>query len=107
LLKDRIREIRRDFEWSQEQLGARLGITKSAVSMIESGKTMNLKSETLARLTSKTGYSIDWIQYGKGPKKLKQDGDALTPEILSLMHHLDPHQKGVILSLIKTLLGEK
>lgn len=64
-MKDRIRAVRKKKRLSQEQFGNQLGITKSSVSLLESGK--NSPSEQTIRLICKEfNVNEDWLRTGAG-----------------------------------------
>ena len=46
----RIKRLRKERNWTQEMLGAKLGVKKAAVQKYESGKVVNLKQETIKKL---------------------------------------------------------
>lgn len=46
-----IKKLRTDYGYSQEQLGAMIGVKRAAVQKWESGKVQNLKRETIKRLS--------------------------------------------------------
>lgn len=68
-LADRFRYARKQTGLIQSELAAKIGISRSAVSQIESGKTMNLKSSTLVALERLSGISGRWVITGKGDPK--------------------------------------
>lgn len=47
----RIKRLRKERKWTQEMLGTKLGVKKAAVQKYESGKVVNLKQETIKKLT--------------------------------------------------------
>lgn len=46
----RIKRLRKERKWTQEMLGAKLGVKKAAVQKYESGLVVNLKQDTIKRL---------------------------------------------------------
>lgn len=46
----RIKHLRKERKWTQEMLGAKLGVKKAAVQKYESGRVVNLKQETIKKL---------------------------------------------------------
>lgn len=46
----RIKRLRKERKWTQEILGAKLGVQKAAVQKYESGRVVNLKQETIKKL---------------------------------------------------------
>lgn len=68
-LEERFKFARQQAGLSQAELSRAIGISKSAVSQIESGKTRNLKSATLVALERVSGISSQWIVTGRGEPK--------------------------------------
>ena len=46
----RIKRLRKERKWTQEMLGAKLGVKKAAVQKYESGRVVNLKQDTIKKL---------------------------------------------------------
>lgn len=62
---DRVRLIRKELKMTQEMLAQRLGIGKSALSMIETGKT-GLSERNKNILIQELNVNPDWIEDGRG-----------------------------------------
>ena len=65
----RIKRLRKERKWTQEMLGAKLGVKKAAVQKYESGRVVNLKQETIKKLSDifevpPTTF-LDWDVYAK------------------------------------------
>ena len=69
MIKDRIRQLRESSGLKVTELGKRIGITKSAISQIESGMTKEPKATHVHRLAVFFGVSTDWLITGRGSKK--------------------------------------
>lgn len=64
-MKDRIKKIRADMGLSMEKFGEKIGITRSSISLLESGK--NSPSEQTIRLICKEyGINENWLRNGEG-----------------------------------------
>ncbi|WP_302627097.1 helix-turn-helix domain-containing protein [uncultured Eubacterium sp.] len=61
---NRVREIRMDMDYTQENMAYELGISLSAYKKIESG-TMTITIKSLKILKEKFGISTDYILFGK------------------------------------------
>ncbi len=64
-MKDRLKQIRKELGLTQEELGRKLGITKPAVSMIETGKQA-LSERNKNILIQDLNVNPDWIEGGRG-----------------------------------------
>ena len=64
-LKDRIKELRRALDLTQDEFGGRMGITKSSISTMESGRS-NPSEQTLRSMCREFGASYLWLTTGEG-----------------------------------------
>lgn len=71
ILKERIKKIRKEANLSMEKFGKKIGITKSSVSMLESGR--NAPSEqTIKLICFEFGINENWLRTGEGKMKAAQ-----------------------------------
>lgn len=61
----RIKELRKELQLSQEEFGKKLGITKSAISLLESGKT-RLTEKNILAICREFKVNEDWLRTGRG-----------------------------------------
>lgn len=64
-MKDRIKELRRALDLTQDEFGGRIGITKSSISTMESGRS-NPSEQTLRSMCREFGASYLWLTTGEG-----------------------------------------
>lgn len=64
-MKERIRELRRHLNMTMEEFGARIGLTKSAVSFIESGRN-GARDQTVFAICREFGVNEHWLRTGEG-----------------------------------------
>ena len=72
-LKERIKELRKSLELTQEEFGGRIGITKSSISTMESGRS-SPSEQTIRSIYREYGASYLWLTTGEGPM-LEDGGD--------------------------------
>lgn len=77
-LKNRFIEARESIGMSPAQFSRALGISKSAVSQIESGDTKSLALDTALKVQAITGYRAEWLRDGALPKKGKA---GISPQV--------------------------
>lgn len=65
-LGDRFKHARQTAGFTQQALGTLIGISKAAISQIETGATQTLASSTMLGVERYTGFSGRWIATGKG-----------------------------------------
>lgn len=61
----RLRELRKELNWTQDQLAKLLGVGKGAISMVETGKSA-LSERNKHILIHELNMNPDWIETGKG-----------------------------------------
>ena len=71
-MKDRIKELRRALDLTQDEFGGRIGITKSSISTMESGRS-NPSEQTLRSMCREFGASYVWLTTGEG--SMFENGD--------------------------------
>lgn len=78
----RFKEMRKALHLTQEEIGSLIGISGSAVSMIESGK--NRPTDAALKLICST-YHVNylWLTEGEGPMLEALDTDALVDKYLA------------------------
>lgn len=65
MMNERLKLIRRQLGWTQEQLAQRFGIGKAALSMIETGKA-GLTARNRNILVQELNVNPDWLERGEG-----------------------------------------
>lgn len=65
---DRLKSKRTGAQLSQEALGLAAGVSKQAVSAIESGATKSPEATTIEALARRLGVSTRWLVTGRGPE---------------------------------------
>lgn len=61
---DRIRQLRQSRGWTQQQLGERVGASKVAVSLWETGGVANIRLKTFLLLCEELATSPQYLIYG-------------------------------------------
>ena len=125
---ERIKLLRKELNLSQELFGKKIGITKSSVSLLESGK--NSPSEQTVKLICREfNVNKEWLETGKGEMFVKipeedetaalvfsllgPDKDSfhsLVIEIMKAYNELSPTGQETICNFVQTLcinLAEK
>lgn len=64
-MKDRIKLIRKIKKLSQEEFGIRIGITRSSVSLLESGRN-SPSEQTIMLICKEFGVNEVWLRTGEG-----------------------------------------
>lgn len=80
-VNERIKELRISQGLTMEQFGERIGIKRSSISLIESGKN-NPSDQTIMLICREFGYNEEWLRDGIEPKKPTIDEDMEYGQIL-------------------------
>lgn len=76
-MNNRIKRIRKDLGLSQEDFGAKIGLSGSSVSMIERGERP-VTEQTAKLICSVFNVSIGWLRLGEGEPFYTRDENILT-----------------------------
>lgn len=75
-MNNRVREIRKTLDLTMDKFGERLGVTKVAISRIESGER-NLTDQMIRSICREYNVNEDWLRTGEGemfnPKDFESD----------------------------------
>lgn len=64
-MNERIKQLRQTLNLSGEKFGAKIGLGRSAISLIESGKT-NLTEQTILFICTAYNVNEQWLRTGEG-----------------------------------------
>lgn len=64
-MNKRIKELRTMFKMSQEKFGMKLGVTKTAISLLESGKN-NITEQMIKSICREFNVCEEWLRNGTG-----------------------------------------
>ena len=97
-MNERVKQLRKALGLSGEKFGARLGVTRTAVSLIESGKN-NLSEANILSICREFNVNEEWLRTGKGDMfsalsqlsldDLMADADPIDIEIMKAYFTLD------------------
>ena len=73
---ERVRKVRKYYDLTMEKFGERLGITKTAISLIESGKN-NLTDANVKAICREFGIDYIWLTTGEGEMLMDSDIDVM------------------------------
>lgn len=80
---ERIKKVRTDSGDSQEEFAQKIGITRSAISLYESG-SRTVTEPTIKLVCNVYNVSYDWLKTGEGDPYIKNDNiEALIATMLS------------------------
>lgn len=83
-MNERIREIRKDAGLTLEKFGEKIGISASACSLLESGKT-NPSNQTISAICRVFRVNEEWLRNGTGEKYRKKPRSEELSEIFAYL----------------------
>lgn len=96
----RIKEIRIDANLSMRAFAGRIGISSSAVALIETGKN-NPSEQTVRAICSEFKVFREWLETGEGPKYKTAPAGGIEQELRDILGVDDPFAVAVLSSLAK------
>ena len=110
-LGERIKALRLPGE-TQAQFADRLGTTQASISRYLNGRHPD--RQTLIKVASCTGVSLDWLLTGNGPMTSEKPKDGGDPELLAAalahiggMRSVTPREKTSLLAMIRDVVDNK
>ena len=105
-LNERIKELRSVLGITQEEFGKKLGITRSAISYLESGRS-KLTDKTLFLICITFDVSKEWLRYGTGDMFITHTvGEELASYCGKLMAENDTEKEKYALIALKLIVDE-
>jgi len=98
-INDRIKKIRINNNLTMDKFGDKIGITKSSVSLIESGKN-NPSEQTIMLICKEFGVDHHWLKTGEG-SMFSSNGDD---EVIAKFDAIMTGEKDTHKIILKTLL---
>ena len=97
-MNERIKAIRKALDLTMEQFGKRIGLSKSAISLIESGKN-GTTDQTVTSICREYNVNENWLRTGEGSMFDASDASAL--DRLAEAYHLDDRKKAVVSAFLR------
>lgn len=97
-MNDRIKELRKALNLSQEKFGSGLGVTKSAVSRMELG-AYKITDTVLKLICTEYSANEEWLLHGTGEMFIETDSSIIAE--LAKEYHLDELDKKIIERYLK------
>lgn len=81
---EKIRAARQAKGMTQEELGAILGVQKSAIAKYESGRVVNIKRSTLKKISDILGIPPFELIYGEEHRQMQKKNDDLSDIVIRM-----------------------
>lgn len=114
---NRIIQIRKDLELSQEEFADRLGLSRNFINQVENGKK-NFSDRTISAICKEFGYNEEWIRNGTLPEKppdklstylgqIDNGNDEFIKDLIVAYMELDPNSKKALQVLTEKMYKER
>lgn len=95
---ERIKEIRKSLNLTMEKFGEKLGVTKTAISLLESGK--NNLTEQAAKSICRT-FNVDYLWLMEGIGEMFTHYEQIIMEQVSEQYNLDKTEQAIVLAYLE------
>jgi len=100
-MNERLNLLRKELRLSQEEFGKRLGVGKSAISYLESGRS-SLTDQMIKLICKEFNVSEDWIRTGNGEMRNVLEEDETARFVGELLFDTDNPFYDIIKEVIRT-----
>jgi transcriptional regulator with XRE-family HTH domain len=106
-IADRLRVLRKSLNLNQTEFAKRLGVTFSAISLMELGKT-NLTDQNINLIRLTFGVNEEWLRSGEG-EMFNEEAllDDLDKRALELFHRLSPRAQDLAIGYLEKILADE
>lgn len=104
-LGDRIRELRKEHDWSQADLGTRIGTDSQRISRYENGK-LTPAIPALIRLAEALNVTVDYLIIDGAPRRPLDEPNTELANRLHQLGQLDPDDRNAILHILDGLIAK-
>ena len=98
-MNNRIKEVRKSTGMTLDKFGECIGIKKSSLSTIESGKT-NPSDQTILSICREFGVNEEWLRTGKGEMFIQRDN---AEELVSLVAKVVTTDNQFVINTLKEM----
>ena len=98
----RIRKVRRERGWTQDQLANAVGVSRSAVAQWETGRAGQVTAN-LTRIASVLGVGVDYLMHGEDKRAPTKAGTGDELAMLRLYRECSPEDRQLLLRTARRL----
>lgn len=100
---DRIRNRRKELHLTQEDLGNKMGVTKSAICKVEKDKEQNLTLDRVEEFANALECSTSYLMGWEKPQEIPSIPDGAI-EVIDLYARITPEQREAVLNLLRSFI---
>ena len=105
-MKERLKEIRAYFDLNMEDFAGRLGMSRSSISLLESGQR-NMTSQFISAVCREYGVSEEWLRNGTGDMFTISGREMEVARIADVMlRDVEPYLKTKLIRMVADAPGE-
>lgn len=105
---ERIKELRNKVGLTQEELGEKIGVQKSAIAKYENGRIVNLKRSVIAKLAEVLNCAPSYLMCMDDDDQPEQEPvDEKTARMQELIQNMSEDDKQDVLNYMEFLLSKK
>ena len=98
----RVRDVRRERGWTQDEFARRVGVSRSAVAQWETGRAGQVTG-TLTRIADVLGVGVEYLTFGNDKRAPGQVGQGDELALLRLYRECTPEDRQLALRMLRRL----
>lgn len=98
----RVRDVRRERGWTQDEFARRVGVSRSAVAQWETGRAGQVTGN-LTRIADVLGIGVEYLTYGNAKRAPGQVGQGDELALLRLYRECSPEDRQLALRMLRRL----
>lgn len=107
---ERIKALRNELKMTQEELGEKVGLQKSAIAKYENGRVVNLKRSMIAKLADALNCAPSYLMCMDDPEEKQPEQEAVdekSARMQELLQQMSDDDKQDVLKYMEFLLSKK
>ena len=106
LIGSRIRQLREQKQYTQQELADKVGLTSGAIGQYETGRNLP-RFKRLERLAAEFGVTTEWLMTGDDPEETEKAQTTAEREALHLLRAIPVNNHDAALAMLRGLAHPK
>lgn len=90
ILNERVKQLRKALDLTMEKFGEKIGVKKSAISLIESGKN-SLTEQMVKSICREFDVNEEWLRYGTGSMFIERTRDEEIAKFIGTIQSVEDY----------------